>query len=119
MKRVAIVGFGFMGKAHCGAWKKCRGAKVTAVCDSNLAQLTAKVTGNIKGAADNSTLPDSVRVFDDFNAMLAAGGFDIVDITLPTPLHPDRMNTGRRQYPHRWAHRGQTISVSVTVLSQR
>ena len=89
MKRVAIVGFGFMGKAHCGAWKKCRGAKVTAVCDSNLAQLTAKVTGNIKGAADNSTLPDSVRVFDDFNAMLAAGSFDIVDITLPTPLHPE------------------------------
>lgn len=89
MKRVAIVGFGFMGKTHYGAWKKCRGAKVVAVCDSNLAQITAKVTGNIKGAADNSALPKSVRVWDDFSAMLAAGGFDVVDITLPTPLHPD------------------------------
>lgn len=87
MKKVAIVGFGFMGKTHYGAWKKCRGAKVVAVCDSNLAQLTAKVTGNIKGAADNTDLPKSVKVWADFAEMLAAGGLDIVDITLPTPLH--------------------------------
>ena len=88
MKRVAIVGFGFMGRAHYGAWKKCRGAKVAAICDSNLAQLTAKVQGNIKGAADNTKIPKSVKVWDDFAKMLAAGGFDIVDITLPTLLHP-------------------------------
>ena len=31
MKKVAIVGFGFMGRTHYGAWKKCRGAKVVAV----------------------------------------------------------------------------------------
>lgn len=88
MKKVAIVGFGFMGKTHYGAWRKCRGAKVVAVCDSNLAQLTAKVVGNIKGAADNTALPKSVKVYEDFGTMLAAGGFDIVDITLPTLLHP-------------------------------
>ena len=88
MKRVAIVGFGFMGKTHYGSWRKCRGAKVVAVCDANLSQLTAKVQGNIKGAADNTALPKSVRVFDDFAKMLKAGGFDIVDITLPTLLHP-------------------------------
>lgn len=89
MNRVAIVGYGFMGKTHFGAWKKAKGAKVVAVCDSNLAQLTAKTVGNIKGAADNSTLPKSVRVYSDFTEMLKADGFDIVDITLPTPLHPD------------------------------
>ena len=88
MKKVAIVGFGFMGKAHCAAWKKCRGARVVAVCDSNLAQLAAKVVGNIKGAADNAYLPKSAKVYDDFSKMLSAGGFDIVDITLPTLLHP-------------------------------
>ena len=87
MKKIAIVGFGFMGRTHLGAWKKCPGAKVVAVCDSNLAQLSAKVTGNIKGAADNSALPRSVKVWADFDEMLAAGGFDVVDITLPTPLH--------------------------------
>jgi len=87
MKEIAIVGFGFMGKTHYGAWKKCPGAKVAAVCDSNLAQLTAKVVGNIKGAADNTALPKSVKVWSDLDAMLSAGGFDIVDLTLPTPLH--------------------------------
>lgn len=87
MKRIAIVGYGFMGKTHYGAWRKCRGARVVAVCDANLAQLAAKVIGNIKGAADNTALPKDIRVFSDFDAMLAAGGFDIVDITLPTPLH--------------------------------
>ena len=88
MNRVAIVGYGFMGKTHYGAWKKASGAKVVAVCESNLAQLTAKTVGNVKGVADNSKLPKTVKVYDDFGKMLAAGGFDVVDITLPTPLHP-------------------------------
>jgi len=88
MKKVAIVGFGFMGKTHYGAWKKCPGAKVAAICDANLSQLTAKVQGNIKGAADNTAIPKSVKVYDDFAKMIVAGGFDIVDITLPTLLHP-------------------------------
>ena len=88
MKKVAIVGFGFMGRTHYGAWKKCRGAKVVAICDANLSQLTAKVKGNIKGAADNTSIPKSVRIHEDFDAMLSVGGFDIVDITLPTLLHP-------------------------------
>ncbi len=89
VKRVAIVGFGFMGKTHYGAWRKARGSKVVAVCDSNLAQLKAKVVGNIRGAADNSQLPPTVKVWEIVDDMLAAGGFDIVDITLPTALHPD------------------------------
>lgn len=88
MQRVAIVGFGFMGRTHYGCWHKQKGAKVVAVCDSNLVQLTAKVQGNVKGAADNSDLPKNVKVYADYEEMLAAGGFDIVDITLPTFLHP-------------------------------
>ena len=88
MKRIAVVGFGFMGRTHYGAWKKCRGARVVAVCDANLAQLTAKVVGNIKGMARNDPLPKSVRIYDDFDKMMKTGGFDIVDITLPTVLHP-------------------------------
>jgi len=87
MKRVAIVGYGFMGRTHYGAWRKTRGAKVVAVCDQCLAQLTAKVVGNVKGAADNSELPKTIKVFEDFDTMLKTGGFDIVDITLPTKLH--------------------------------
>ena len=87
MKKIAIVGFGFMGRMHYGCWKKLRGAKVTALCDSNLAQMKKASGGNIAGA-DQSTDYGDAKIYDDFDAMLAAGGFDIVDITLPTPLHP-------------------------------
>lgn len=89
MKRVAIVGYGFMGRTHFGAWKKCPRAKVVAVCVRHPEQLRTKVVGNIKGAADNSALPADVRVFTDFSAMLDAGGIDIVDLTVPTPRHAD------------------------------
>ena len=88
MTRVAIVGFGFMGKTHYGAWRKCRRAKVVAVCEASRAQLSAKVEGNIAGVADNGPLPADVRIYETLDALLAAGGFDVVDVTLPTPLHP-------------------------------
>ena len=87
MKRVAVVGMGFMGRTHYGVWRKLRGAKVVAVCDSNLARLTAGGKGNL-GSTDAALDLKGVDVFSDFDEMLARGGVDIVDITLPTFLHP-------------------------------
>lgn len=84
--KTAIVGFGFMGRTHYGAWKKVKGAKVVAICDVNLAQLSRKVTGNGKDA-DLSTDFSGISLYEDFDALIAAGGFDAIDITLPTPLH--------------------------------
>ena len=83
---VAIVGFGFMGRTHYGVWKKLRNARVACVCDSNLAQITAKTKGNLD-VADNSSLPAEVRIYSDFDKMMDAERLDVVDITLPTPLH--------------------------------
>ena len=85
---VAIVGFGFMGRTHYGVWKKLRNARVACVCDSNLAQITAKTRGNLD-VADDSDLPPDIRIYDDFDKMLASENLDAVDITLPTPLHPE------------------------------
>ncbi len=87
MTKIAIVGFGFMGRMHYGNWKKIRGAKVVAICDANLAQLTSVTQGNLSGI-DTSTDFSGIEVYDDFAKMIAVGGFDVVDITLPTPLHP-------------------------------
>ncbi len=86
MKKVVIVGFGFMGRMHYGCWKKTKGAKVYAICDCNLAQLKQTTAGNLPGA-DKTTDFSGVEVFEDYDTMLQTGGFDIVDITLPTPLH--------------------------------
>ena len=66
MKKVAIVGFGFMGRMHYGCWKRLCGAKVAALCDSNLAQLKRASGGKVV-AADFSRLsnaPDSVALVD-------------------------------------------------------
>ena len=87
MKRVAIVGFGFMGRTHYGNWKKVKGAKVVAICDVNLAQLKNKVRGN-NDSADDSTDFAGVCIYEDFGRLLAECPCDIVDVTLPTPLHP-------------------------------
>ena len=87
MVKIAVVGFGFMGRMHYGNWKKIPGAKVVAVCDANLKQLTTVTTGNLAGI-DTTTDFTGVAIYDDYARMLAAGGFDVVDITLPTTLHP-------------------------------
>ncbi len=86
MKKVAVVGLGFMGRVHYGAWKKTKGAKVCAICDSNLAQLKNAKAGNQAGT-DMTTDFTGIEIFEDYDTMLQTGGFDIVDITLPTPLH--------------------------------
>lgn len=111
MKKVAIVGFGFMGKTHYGSWRKCRGAKVVAVCVTNLAHLSRKVQGNIKGAADNTTLPKSVALYDNFEKMLKAGGFDIVDITVPTMLHPEMTIAALRSGYHVLCEKPMALSL--------
>ncbi len=85
--RVAIVGFGFMGRMHYGNWKKMKGAKVVALCDKDASQFTAPTRGgNIAGADLTTDFGDAV-IYDDFDRMLAEAKPDVISLTLPTPLH--------------------------------
>lgn len=87
VKRVAIVGFGFMGRMHYGNWKKMKGAKVVALCDKDASQFTAPTAGgNISGADVATDYGDAV-IYDDFDRMLAEAKPDVISLTLPTPLH--------------------------------
>ncbi|MCL1922012.1 MAG: Gfo/Idh/MocA family oxidoreductase, partial [Kiritimatiellaeota bacterium] len=86
-KRVAIVGFGFMGRMHYANWKKMKGCCVVALCDKDASQFKSPVTsGNLAGADGSTDFGDAV-IYDDFDKMLAEAKPDIVSITLPTPLH--------------------------------
>ena len=86
-KRVAIVGFGFMGRMHYGNWKKMKGAKVVALCDKDTSQFTAPIQGgNVKGADASTDFGDAV-IYDDFDRMLADAKPDVISLTLPTTLH--------------------------------
>ncbi len=86
-KRVAIVGFGFMGRMHYGQWKKVRGAQVVALCDKDKSQFTAPVQGgNVTGADTSVDYGDAV-IYEDFELMLKEAKPDVISLTLPTPLH--------------------------------
>jgi predicted dehydrogenase len=87
MKRIAVVGFGFMGRMHYANWKKMKGVKVVALCDKDMSQFSSTISnGNLAGA-DASTDFGDAKIYDDFDKMLAEVKPDVVDITLPTPLH--------------------------------
>ena len=90
MKRVAILGFGSMGRLHYDVWKTMKGVCVVAVCDKNPAGF--KQPARAYGLVDVSSgdaLSDSVTIFTDIAAMLATVRPDIVDVTLPTRFHAD------------------------------
>lgn len=88
-KRIAIVGFGFMGRMHYGNWKKMEDAEVVALCDRDISQFTSPVAaGNISGA-DTSTDFSGAMLFDDLDKMLSEVELDAISLTLPTPLHVD------------------------------
>lgn len=91
MVRVAIVGLGFMGKTHLGIYSRLDNAEVTAICDIQIRQMdlgNLQAGGNIQTAAAHIDL-SKVGKYTDLDEMLRSGGFDVVDVTLPTYLHAD------------------------------
>jgi len=90
MLRIGIAGFGFMGRTHYQCWNKVENARVVAVCDTNpnIVEDTKKAVGNI-GDAESDIDFDGLKLFTDFDKMLADAELDAVSITLPTFLHPE------------------------------
>jgi len=88
--KIGIVGFGFMGRMHYQNWRKVAGAKVVAIQDVAIEDVKKRLgaKGNIAGAADSIDL-DRVRLFSDFDKMLAEVKPEAVSITVPTFLHAD------------------------------
>lgn len=93
MVKVALTGVGFMGKTHLGVYQKLGRDKVevVALCDirkanTEISQLEAG--GNIKASSGSIDL-GRARKYTDYASMLEDGGFDYVDICLPTFLHAE------------------------------
>lgn len=74
MIKVAILGYGFMGKVHARAYASIPGVRVCAVATR-------------KPPAERESLPDDVASFADWEKAIRDGGADAVDICLPTFLH--------------------------------
>jgi len=86
---VAVAGLGFMGTTHLRAYQKLAQARIVAVCDA--ARLPVKgvlrsVGGNLNRATDLQ-LGAHVRVYRQFDELVADPEVELVDICTPTALH--------------------------------
>ena len=90
MKRVGIVGFGFIGNLQFNNCAKIEGAEVTAICDMVEDKLAGKagVAGNLAGAGEPLDL-SGIDVYTDIDKMFKEGNLDAVTIALPTYLHKE------------------------------
>lgn len=76
MLKVAMIGIGSINPSHREAWKRIPEAKVVCLCDIRPEQT--------EGPKREFGCP----AYTDFEEMLAKEDFDVLDITLPTFLHP-------------------------------
>ncbi len=91
MIKVAIIGLGFMGKTHLGVYLKLKDVEVVALAEAvreNTEFTSLDVGGNIKAPSRSIDL-SRTRKYTDYEKLLADGGFDIINICLPTFLHAE------------------------------
>ncbi len=94
MLKVGLIGFGFMGRMHFDNYvrlmKEGADVRLVAIADLRIEELKSGAAwGNI--ATEQSVYDLSpYALYDSIDKMLENEELDIVDITLPTPLHADQ-----------------------------
>jgi predicted dehydrogenase len=87
--KVGIAGIGFMGVTHFNALKSVRGARVTAIAESEPKRQAgdwSDVRGNYGKAGEKVDL-SKIHVYSDYKDMARDPEVDLIDLCLPTPLH--------------------------------
>lgn len=90
MIRVGLVGIGFMGMTHYLAYQKIRGVKVAAVCETDPKRRRGDwrtIQGNFGPRGELMDL-SAVAQYADLDELLGDADVDMVDVCLPTALHP-------------------------------
>lgn len=88
MVRVAVVGLGFMGRMHAGIYGRFSDVRITALCDERKESLDLSSPGGGNIAVGELKADISkAKTYTDYRGMLADGGFDFVDLCIPTYLH--------------------------------
>ncbi|OAB32065.1 oxidoreductase [Paenibacillus macquariensis subsp. defensor] len=93
MKKIGIIGFGFMGRMHFDNYVRLisEGLQIelVAICDLRIEELKqGAASGNIATEQEVYDLTP-YRLYDDIDTMLENEELDIVDVALPTYLHAD------------------------------
>lgn len=93
MLKVGLIGFGFMGRMHFDNYERLmnegKNVQLVAICDLRIEELKhSKAGGNM--ATDKEVYDlSNYRLYEQIEDMLAAEELDIIDITLPTPVHAE------------------------------
>lgn len=90
MTKIALVGLGFMGRMHLSIYGNIPDAEVVALCDAskdNL-DLSRQGGGNI-AVSEMKTDLSKTKKYTDYDQMLKDGGFDFVDLCIPTNMHKE------------------------------
>ncbi|NUP99703.1 MAG: Gfo/Idh/MocA family oxidoreductase [Armatimonadetes bacterium] len=102
MVKVGIAGIGFMGVTHFKAWEEVAGAKVTAICTRSEKKLSgdwSDIQGNFGGGGGVQDLAGVARC-RELRELLADPSIDLVDLCLPTRLHPEAAVAALEQGKH-------------------
>jgi predicted dehydrogenase len=90
MVRVGIIGLGFMGRMHYGAYQSVPDARIVAVCDADPRRASGDLTdgwSNVPGA-DVKRLPmTQIRGTTSWQDLIGWDDVDVIDVCLPTPQH--------------------------------
>jgi predicted dehydrogenase/nucleoside-diphosphate-sugar epimerase len=78
MRRVALIGAGFIARVHAEALQSLPGVRITAIVDPKH-----------DAAAGLARICNAAQVFTSVDAALAAGAFDCAHVLVPPPVHRD------------------------------
>ena len=84
--RIGVIGLG-MGKAHCLAALRGRGAQLTAIAEPNVGRREQFTNIINEKHPELAAAFAKVRFFDDYRAMAKSGAVDAVVAALPTHMH--------------------------------
>lgn len=88
--RIGVVGLGWVAGAHIETFKSVKGARVTAVCSRR----------KLEAAELEKRFGIPLKVYHDYDAMLADKSIDVVDICTEHPLHPAQAIAAARAGKH-------------------
>ena len=88
---VGVIGLGFMGRMHIGAYSAAPGCGLVAVCDQDPARLGGEATedGNLAGGASRLFDPETVRGYTSAEEIFADDGVQLISICTHTTTHVD------------------------------
>ncbi len=91
MARIGLIGLGFMGRMHIGAYGRVPDARLVAVADLDPKRAAGDFSGqwgNIEGAVDRLDMT-GITGTTDLQALIRNPDVEVVDICVPTPSHEE------------------------------